>query len=212
MSLYVEFSVSGSPIALTDVASAHPDVTFELEHWRRTDDGVDWFVWVEGDDLDRVVPAFLDVPTVRDVNEISDGRELRLYRVSIDPNVSPPSDDLLRDGTITTGYIEPDCLQFTATCSCRQILTRAFEYLRSNDITVSVDRLRARLPDADDGRLTDKQFEALVTAHEMGYFDESRSVTQSEVAEELGVCRSAVSQRLRRAERELVERHLANAR
>lgn len=212
MSLYVEFRVSGPPIALTDVAVEHPDVTFELQRWRRCDDGVCWYVWAEGDRLDGVAETFQTVETVRDVNVLSDGSRLRLVRVSMDPNVEPPSDDLLRDGTIISGYVEPDCLRFTATCSCRQILTGTFEYLRRNDLDVAVERLRTSPPDVDEGRLTDKQFEALVTAYDMGYFDETAQVTHAEIAEELGVCRSAVSQRLRRAERELVERHLGSAR
>lgn len=212
MSIYVEFQLSGSPIAVTDVAAAHPDVTFELERWRTSEDLLYWYVWAEGGDLEGVTSTFEDVSTVRDVNVISDAPRLRLYRLTIDPSVAPPSDELLRDGTITTSYIEPDCLRIAATCSCRDVLTGTFDYLRSNDLDVSVEKLRTRPPDAEESGLTEKQLEALVTAHEMGYFDESTCVTQTEVAEELGICRSAVSQRLRRAERELVERHLGNAR
>jgi len=43
---------------------------------------------------------------------------------------------------------------------------------------------------------------------EMGYFDESKRVTHSEIADELGISRSSLSERLRRAEHELVQERL----
>jgi len=54
--------------------------------------------------------------------------------------------------------------------------------------------------------MTDAQREALVTAHEMGYFDVPRNATLADVADELGVAPPSLSERLRRAQSHLVGR------
>lgn len=60
--------------------------------------------------------------------------------------------------------------------------------------------------------LTPKQWEALQLAFEEGYYDQPRSVDLETLADELSISKSAVSQRLRSAERTLVEGVLEGAR
>lgn len=57
----------------------------------------------------------------------------------------------------------------------------------------------------DEYGLTEPQREALVAAHRLGYFDHPRRATLADVAEDLGISRQALSSRLRRAYRSLVE-------
>jgi predicted DNA binding protein len=52
--------------------------------------------------------------------------------------------------------------------------------------------------------LTDRQQEALLTAHELGYFEVPRSATLSDVAAELDVSPPSCSERLRRAQHALI--------
>lgn len=54
-------------------------------------------------------------------------------------------------------------------------------------------------------RMTDRQYEALVTAHEMGYYETPRAVSFEEVADELGCAPSTANELLRRAEAVLVD-------
>jgi hypothetical protein len=74
-------------------------------------------------------------------------------------------------------------------------------------------RLQRLTPDAGDapgdGGLTDRQREALVTAHDLGYFDIPRTASLDAVADELGIGASALSERLRRAQAHLVETTVA---
>ncbi|KAB1185180.1 MULTISPECIES: helix-turn-helix domain-containing protein [Haloferax] len=51
--------------------------------------------------------------------------------------------------------------------------------------------------------LTPAQEESLHVAYEMGYFDLPRTITAADVAEELGISKSAFLERLRRAQRSL---------
>lgn len=52
--------------------------------------------------------------------------------------------------------------------------------------------------------LSDAQYETLITAYELGYFQVPRETTVDELGEELGVSAQSVSERLRRGHEKLV--------
>jgi predicted DNA binding protein len=210
MGLLVEIRVSGDPIVLPEVAARLPDVTLEIEQWRRGEERVHWFLWARGDDLDRVDEAFAAVDHVTEVATVGDGDQMRLYRVSMVPQIELPPEHLVQDGAMLEGYVRKDGLHITAQVSGREIVRGLWEFLRERGISLETKRLR-RTTEESGGRLTDPQFEALTTAYEMGYFDESTRVTQSEIADELGISRPSFSERLRRAEQRLVEKQLRHA-
>lgn len=210
MGLLVEVRVSGDPIVLTDVAARLPDVTLEIEEWRRGEEQVHWFLWARGEDLDRVDEAFAAVEHVTEVATVGDGDRMRLYRASMVPRIDLPPEHLMQDGAMLEGYVRQDGLHITAQVSGRGVVRGLWEFLRDRGISLETKRLR-RTTSSEEGRLTDPQFEALTTAYEMGYFDESTRVTQSEIADELGISRPSFSERLRRAEQRLIEKQLSHA-
>ena len=61
---------------------------------------------------------------------------------------------------------------------------------------------------AGDG-LSDRQHEALRTAYEMGYFEIPRDASLEAVAAELDISASAASERLRRAQTQLIQETMA---
>lgn len=211
MSLVVEIEISGSPIELTTVAAEYPEVTIEIERFRWDDGTIHWFLWVSGERLDRVTEAFDTLPSAVEVGLVSSGASRRLYRVSMTGKVDAVPTDILLDGALVSGQIQPDCLHLVGHVSGRDVLTGLWQFLRSNEIDAEVLRLSHTTAEEDTGRLTEPQFEALVAAYEMGYFDESERVTQNEVATELGISRSSFSERLRRAQQHLVEEQLGVA-
>lgn len=208
MSLVVDLQLSGDPIEITDVPAAVPDATFEIQNWRQGQDFVIWYLWVEGPDLDRVTAAFESLSNAEDVGVLNATETAHLYRIRQVPHVGPMPMDLLERGTITGGSITPDGLNVTSRVSGRDVLTGALQFLRGVDIDISVKRLRRASADSDGGRMTDPQFQALVTAFEMGYFEQPKEATHEEVAAELGIARSSLSERLRRAESELIREKL----
>jgi predicted DNA binding protein len=64
---------------------------------------------------------------------------------------------------------------------------------------------------ADDYGLTTPQHEALLAAYRMGYFDVPRDSDLSDLADELDTTTSALSERLRRGQRRLLERTIAGS-
>jgi predicted DNA binding protein len=65
-------------------------------------------------------------------------------------------------------------------------------------------------PEPPGDGLTDRQQEALRTAYEMGYFGIPRDASLDDVAAELGVSASSLSERLRRAQTHLIETTVAS--
>jgi hypothetical protein len=108
----------------------------------------------------------------------------------------------IRDGRIHYSVTIPD----------RSALAPMVERLRDAGATVSVYRILT----ADDGEndgptLTDKQRETLELAIERGYFDRPRGATLEDIADELDVTISAVSQRLSAVNRRLIHRYAEDA-
>jgi predicted DNA binding protein len=101
----------------------------------------------------------------------------------------------------------------TLTVPKREILQEILDGLRGVGASVTVEWLvngtdNATTTEIDTSSITNKQQEAMGLAREMGYYETPRQAGLSDIAEELGVSESAVSQRLNAAETKLVEAFL----
>lgn len=90
-------------------------------------------------------------------------------------------------------------------------LQNAFEEV-SNRIAVDVEWMGGYSPGRMDTlkALTDRQREALITAHELGYYETPRAVSFEEVAAELDCASSTANELLRRAEAKIIDAVLAS--
>ena len=109
--------------------------------------------------------------------------------------------ETVSDGALVIGVVVPD----------RSLLGRIVGALQESGATVRLSRL-SRHGECDDVTLevdatdvTEKQREAVELAVELGYYDRPRNATLSDLAEELGISRSAVSQRLTAVELTLID-------
>lgn len=93
-------------------------------------------------------------------------------------------------------------------------LQSAFASAVDEDIEIDVESTGAYDPDAPAGveQMTDRQYEALVAAHELGYYETPRTVSFEEVAAELDCAPSTANELLRRAEAALVSSVLSRSR
>jgi predicted DNA binding protein len=69
------------------------------------------------------------------------------------------------------------------------------------ETTVTPGETRHRL----ESRLTDRQYEALETAHEMGYFDWPRESSGEDVASALGITQPTINKHIRVGERKVFD-------
>lgn len=110
----------------------------------------------------------------------------------------------VRDGVLVLSVIVPD----------RETLGAIVEAVRETGGTVQLERI-SRHGAVDPGRveldataITEKQREAVELAVELGYYETPRKVGLDELADRLGVSKSAVSQRLNGVERTLVRAYI----
>lgn len=182
------------------------DITVEPEYWTTVEPGRTLvFVTAYGSDFDDFEAALETDPTVAEPVLVDRYPDRRVYRVAVT--------DCARTFTAETAAVGGRVLELSSARNGwlvqlrfpdRERLVSFNEYCRERDISVTVDHLRVS-DDEGDGvvALTDKQQELLAVAHEEGYFDVPRGISQDELADRLDVSKSAVSQRLRRAIGEL---------
>ena len=227
MGLIADFRILSDTLPLVDVAAAVPEATLRVESMQGSPSGPPTFVVsVTGTDADSVDAAFASATSVSEHSLVVADGTTRRYRCL--PTGGPP-DDL---ETLAENESVSDEVRVTPTgwAERRWFADRAAfdayrSFCRENDLDFRLDRLLdvdqatgASAPGTHTGAdgvetsgpartaMTDAQHEALVTAHEMGYFDVPRNATLADVADQLGVAPPSLSERLRRAQSHLVGR------
>lgn len=91
----------------------------------------------------------------------------------------------------------------------REALASLWEYANDHDIAFSLERVSDDAGAGEAGDLTQAQRDAVLRALEMGYFEEPREASLSEVAAELGISQPAAGGRLRRGIKRLLRSTVA---
>lgn len=170
-------------------------------------------LWVRGerDALRRFERRATEDDSICSLTHVETPGNSTLYRVEWASTQSPLSaafeaSDVLvrrvesrdREWSIQLSNLEPGALSgFAQECAAR-------------DIPYTIDRISATSPPDENVAtgLTAAQEEAVRVASEQGYFDVPRRATLDDLGAELGISRQAVSFRLRRGMRQLVDEML----
>lgn len=208
MSLIAELAFC-SPL-MEATAAAVPETTFRMEDLQLIGDGpAKYLFWAEGGDLDRLEGALADDPTVASFTCLTELDDRRLYRVSFTAAMKRRMtylDAAANDIVYLEMRSNRERTRIRARVPTRAALQEYVETCREKGIEVRVEGLyREEADDQSRFGLTEPQREALVTAHEAGYFDSERGATLAEIAADLGISRQALAGRLRRGHRRLIE-------
>lgn len=150
--------------------------------------------------------------SVSATDEAGDG-EVRTYTTTVDDDCVCPT--FCRSGCVPEVLaIEDGSLHVGAYADSRNTLGDVLEGVKSDAANVRLKRLTTASETADSSGwrheaidqipLTDKQREAVRTAVEMGYYESPRDASLGDLADTLGVTRSALSQRLNAVETKLI--------
>lgn len=168
------------------------------------------FLWVRGETgaLSRFERRARDDDAVRALTGVETAGTSRLYRVEWNLT-STPLGEAIAASQVVVRRVESGVDEWHVhllSLEPRSLATFG-EQCEHRGVPLTVDRLSpARSPDdAPVFDLTPSQAEALRVAQQAGYFDVPRGATLDELGEELGITRQAVSLRLRRGIRRLVE-------
>lgn len=216
MAIIGEFTTPSSEFLLAQTLAAVPELTVEIE--RMVSDGngrVTPYFWIGRDsDGDVGIDAVLAADrTVTDLELVERHEDLRLYRACWNGN----DEGLLVflgeiDATILTAIAQNGDWDLRILFPEQGALSTFHDYCIDQGLAFELERFY----DADDpteyGKygVTEDQTAALVTAHELGYFEVPRRCSLEDVAAELGVSRNAVSTRLRRGHAALVDATLVH--
>lgn len=220
MGLVAEFDIACEALPLVGVAAARPTATLGLELQYNHGNRPQFLVTVTSDPNGSVESAFDSAHDVDRWTLVSRAGDTRHYQLrpalSFEEQLGDHLDDLdgleqlaAADAIIERIEVTPDGWRQTGWFADRA----AFDQFRA--FWQQEDRFTLRRltedgdPEPAGEGLTDRQREALRTAYEMGYFDIPREASLAAVAAELSLSPSALSERLRRAQTELIEETVA---
>lgn len=206
--LVAEFTIEHEDLVLAPTLSASA-VTIDPDGPVTGGPGVRYlFFTARGEDLDGFEDALADDHTLDDVTVMSQFEDHRVYRALLADEALTVASVLSRLGVrIIDIESAAGAWWLSVQLPDRETLAAFREHCLERDVTFSVRSLVKPDDSGVDSRtgLSDHQRETLLAAFSAGYYDVPRAVSQEELAEQLGISPSAISQRLRTAVGRLLE-------
>lgn len=203
-SLSAQVTVDHPEFTLRSLGRQGPDLKLlVIEFSTRADGTAIAFVEVESEDFSAFEVSPTDTDSIVQWEIISRGDSRRLYCIhlgGLEPELRRACADLNVHVSRMVSHQEGWLLDLWV--PDREALTELTAKWREAGFTFRLKRLtQTALEDRDCqfAGITPEQYELLWTAHQHGYFQIPRGVSQSDLAEELGISTSGISQRIRRA-------------
>lgn len=208
MSLCAEITVPRGETAL-GWALSDLDVRVEFDPLVPTDDHYLPYLWVDAaqEAIDQFEDRLATVDAVTSVSTLQERGSTRLYWLDWDA----PSDGVFgaasrSEASIKRAVGTADGWGLRVQGVDRNSLASFRDECTAHSIPFTLERLREPRPTVNRGtKVTDPQREALRLAHETGYYDVPRRAELDTLGATLDVSRQAVSHRLRRGTKRLVE-------
>lgn len=214
MSLCAEITVPGAETALGWVLR-DLDVRVEFDPIVPTEDAYLPYLWVEGsqDTVDRFEDRIRGVEAVAGVSALQERDSRRLYWVDWESRSDGVFGAASRsDACVKRAIGTPEGWGLRLQGIDRTCLASFRDECAARSIPFTLQRLRSARPTIDTGtELTEPQRDALRLAYDEGYYDVPRDTTLERLGATLDVSRQAVSNRLRRGTKRLVEDVLLDA-
>jgi len=220
MSLIAEFDIEFEHLPLVGVAAAVSGATLLLDLQFNHDEQPLFVLSVTDGDRPVVEEAIRDAPVTGDYSVLGTAGDTRRYQIQPGPTLAehmgPHLDDLSGLTALASTESVIERIEVLPT-GWRQsgwfAHHEAFEAFREfwqRNASFQLHRLtRQGEPESPGDGLTDSQREALRVAYERGYFEIPRRASLEDVAGELGISASSASERLRRAQTQLIEEAVA---
>lgn len=220
MRLLAEFEVFCDALPLVEVAETVPEATILLELQFNHGERPLYLITVTDGPPQQISDALTDAYDVGEWTLVGQTGDTHRYQavpaLSFEEQLGDHIDDLagLRalataDAIIERIEVLPDGWRQTGWFATRDAFDEFSSFWQQNaEFQLSRLTRDGESEPPGDG-LTDHQQEALRTAYELGYFDIPRRASLQEVAAELDISASAVSERLRRAQTRLFEETVA---
>lgn len=215
MSVIARFAIPAEEFALGNVLEVREGIRIQLESMIPTGDDVVPYFWVPTPDADAVEDALRSSALTESVKVVDEVNGETLFRVDWALEINGVIDALeSAEAVVLDGEGRGDHWLFRVRFPEHDALSRFYRDCVDAGIDVQLNEINDPLGSGTDGgfAITPEQQEALEVALAEGYFDVPRGVTLVELAGELGISDSAVSQRLRRGLTEVISTTLVEER
>lgn len=203
-----EIELSAEEFALSETLSQLDDVEFEVERLVAHDqERVMPLVWINGEDDEEISTVLEEDPTVDNLRLLTGLDSEWLYQMDWVDHIETLVQILVEEsGTILAAFGDESGWQLRVLFPEREALSRTYDYCRDAELTMTISSVY-ELDEGREGRfgLTDSQQDTLVAAFERGYFDVPRAITLTDLADELDISHQALSERLRRGQKSVLE-------
>lgn len=204
MSVILEVSLDREAFDLGRALTPSDGVRVELERLVPTPNTATPFVWVDTADTDAFETDLDGEPDIGALAPLDRVGDKVLYRVEWTGENDFVDGVVAADGSVLRAVGEETWF-FQIRFLDHDHLTRFYDYCTEHDIPLTVERVYEPTGDGLAADLSSEQREALALALDRGYFDTPRSVTMTELADELGITQQAFSDRLRRGTKTVLQ-------
>jgi predicted DNA binding protein len=212
MATVMEFEIPADEFPLGSVFETLPGVTVELERLIPHDSMIIPYFWVRETETEDIEAAFDPHAGVNDIELIDSVETEHLLRAEwVREYVGVLSALSQFDIAVLSVRGTSEGWRFEVRGENREAIGNFHTYCQTNDIPIDITTVNALLSVSEEGYgLTETQREALIMAHEQGYFDSPREASLEEIASDLDITQQSLSSRIRRGSRRLVGSTLAN--
>lgn len=205
MSVIAEISCETSQFLLGEALASAPMTRVELERCIPLESDLSPHFWAIGDDLDAFHAALESDESLSSAELVERTERKRLYRatwdIAGDHVVGALRDN---DTALLEAVGDEDGWHLKLRFGDPNELSEFHSYSLGTPFEMSLDRLYNPFEERSRDKLTPAQRETVLMAYENGYFDIPRGITLVELGEQLGISDQSVSERLRRAQSNLV--------
>jgi predicted DNA binding protein len=207
MTTIVKATIPAEQFALSETFRAVPEVEFDAV--RLATHGTDRVVpllWATNADTEPVAAAISDDRTTRGTRVITSRNRNTLFRMDWTEQVRFLTHVLTEErGAVISARGRSDGWTFRILFPERDAVPSTYHACEEYDIVI--DRIAALedTPSIEGSTLTDGQFTTVKNAVDRGYYEVPRRTTLQELAADLEITHQALSERLRRGHRALIE-------
>ncbi|MBX0296823.1 helix-turn-helix domain-containing protein [Haloarcula nitratireducens] len=208
MTTVVRASIPVQELALSQTFASLPDLAVKAERVVQSGrDVVMPLMWVRNTEPEQFGAACEQDPTVENVELLAEFEDEFLYRMEWTDQIELLLQMLTNsEASILAIYGEGECWHLRLLCPSRDHLSEIKTFCSEHELQFAIDAIHEMDGEpASRYGLTTTQYEALVTAVQMGHFQVPKEVDLDVVAEELGISHQALSECLRRGTQTLIE-------
>lgn len=195
-----DLTFPGESFALGALLVEHPEIFIEIERLVPLEDRLLPFFWVSNGSPERIEAALASQSVVDSVERLTTVEGRHLYQVTWSGGVDGLVAALLEtDGAILEGQGIDGKWELRIRFPDHPSQQRFNDICGEKAIEVDVRGVYNPHPPSVEDQMMPSQWQTLVLAYEMGYFEVPRRATLADLGDRLGVSKQAASVRLRRA-------------